>query len=49
MAGFGHTLQALAFITSLSDEPIEKYVDLYYSVEKFRVAYSQLISAMLDK
>jgi hypothetical protein len=40
---------ALAFITSLSDEPIEKHVDLYYSIEKFRVAYSQLIPAMLDK
>ena len=40
---------ALAFITSLSDEPIEKYVGLYYSVEKFGVAYSQLILAMHDK
>jgi hypothetical protein len=40
---------ALAFITSLSDVPIEKYVDLYYSVDKFRVAYSQLIPAMPDK
>ena len=30
---------ALAFITSLSNAPIENYVDLYYSVEKFRVAY----------
>ena len=38
---------ALAFITSLSDAPIEQHVDLYYSVEKFRVAYSQLIPAML--
>jgi len=40
---------ALAFITSLSDAPIENYVDLYYSVEKFRVAYNQLIPAMPDK
>jgi hypothetical protein len=40
---------ALAFIISLSDEPIEKYVDLYYSIEKFRVTYSQLIPAMFDK
>ena len=40
---------ALAFITSLSDAPIENYVDLYYSVEKFSVAYSQLIPAMPDK
>jgi hypothetical protein len=39
---------ALAFITSL-DAPIENYFDLYYSVEKFRVAYSQLIPAMPDK
>jgi hypothetical protein len=31
---------ALAFITSLSDAPIENYVDLYYSVEKFRLVYS---------
>ena len=40
---------ALAFITSLSDAPIENYVDLYYSVEKFRVAYNQLIPARPDK
>jgi len=39
---------ALAFITSLSDAPIENYVDLYYSVEKFKVTYSQLIPAMPD-
>jgi hypothetical protein len=40
---------ALAFITSLPDEPIDKYVDFNYSVEKFRVAYSQLIPAIPDK
>jgi len=40
---------ALAFVTSLSDEPIEKYVDFYYSTEKFRAAYSQLIPAMPNK
>ena len=40
---------ALAFITSLSDAPIENYVDLYYSVDKFRVAYNQVIHAMPDK
>jgi hypothetical protein len=39
---------ALAFITSLSDAPIEQYVDLYYSADKFS-AYSQLIPAMPDK
>jgi len=40
---------ALAFITSLSNSPIEQYVDMYYCIEKFRVAYSQLIPAMPDK
>ena len=40
---------ALAFITSLSDSPLQNYVDLYYSVEKFRLAYSQPIPAMPDK
>jgi hypothetical protein len=44
---------ALTFITSL-DAPIEQYVDFYYlvdkfRVDKFRVAYSQLIPAMPDK
>ena len=40
---------ALAFITSLTNEPIEKHVDLYYSIEKFRVAYSALIPALPDE
>jgi len=40
---------ALAFITSLPNAPIEKYVDLYYSIDKFRVAYSSLIPTMADK
>jgi hypothetical protein len=40
---------ALAFITSLPNAPIEKYVDLYYSIEKFRAAYSALIPALPDK
>ena len=40
---------ALAFITSLSDSPLQNYVDLYYSVEKFGLAYSQPIPAMPDK
>jgi hypothetical protein len=31
---------ALAFIT-YQDAPIESYVDLYYSIERFRVAYSE--------
>jgi hypothetical protein len=39
---------ALVFITSLR-EPLEKYVDKYYSVAKFRVVYECLIPAMPDK
>ena len=39
---------AIAFITSMK-EPLEKYVDLYYSVERFRAAYDQHIPAMTDK
>ncbi|WVZ50609.1 LOW QUALITY PROTEIN: hypothetical protein U9M48_001849 [Paspalum notatum var. saurae] len=39
---------AIAFITSLR-EPLEKYVDMYYSTQKFRVAYETLIPAMPDK
>ena len=42
-------IHALAFITSLPDEPIEKHVDLYYSVEKCRAAYRGLIPALSDK
>jgi hypothetical protein len=40
---------ALAFITSLSDAHIKNYVDSYYSIEKFRAAYAELIPAMPDK
>jgi hypothetical protein len=40
---------ALAFITSLANEPIDKHVDLYYSIEKFRAAYNALIPALPDK
>ena len=39
---------AIAFITFLR-EPLEKYVDTYYSVEKFKTAYGALIPAMTDK
>lgn len=39
---------AIAFITMLR-EPLEKYVDLYYSVEKFRAAYVNLIPSLPDK
>jgi hypothetical protein len=39
---------AIAFITSLN-EPLEKYVNKYYSVETFRAAYDTLIPAMPDK
>ena len=34
---------AIAFITSLSNAALDNYVDPYYSVDKFRVAYAQLI------
>ncbi|KAM0838195.1 hypothetical protein ACQ4PT_061129 [Festuca glaucescens] len=40
---------ALAFITSLSNGHIKNYIDLYYSTDKFRAAYVQLIPAMPDK
>ncbi|WVZ73983.1 hypothetical protein U9M48_022224 [Paspalum notatum var. saurae] len=40
---------AIAFITSLSDKSMENYVDHYYSIEKFRAAYAQLIPALPDK
>ncbi|CAN6180907.1 unnamed protein product, partial [Urochloa humidicola] len=40
---------AIAFITSLANAPSESYVDLYYSTEKFRTAYAQLIPAIPDK
>jgi hypothetical protein len=40
---------ALAFITALPNAPIDKYVDFYYSIEKFRVVYSELIPAIPDK
>lgn len=40
---------AIAFITSLPNAPLEKYVDMYYSVEKFRAAYEHLIPAIADK
>ncbi|WVZ50255.1 hypothetical protein U9M48_001529, partial [Paspalum notatum var. saurae] len=40
---------AIAFITSLSDNSMENYVDHYYSIEKFRAAYAQLIPALPDK
>jgi hypothetical protein len=31
---------AISFITSLTNTPLHKYVDMYYSIEKFRAAYS---------
>ena len=34
---------AIAFITSLHSASLENYVDLYYSIEKFRAAYCQCI------
>lgn len=40
---------ALAFITSLTNAHLQNYVDSCYSIDKFRVAYEQLIPAMVDK
>ena len=40
---------AISFIASLTNAPLVNYVDMYYSIEKFRAAYSQLIPAMVDK
>ncbi|XBI93094.1 hypothetical protein VPH35_030022 [Triticum aestivum] len=40
---------ALAFITSPVNAHIQNYVDSYYSIDKFRAAYGQLIPAMCDK
>ena len=40
---------AIAFITAKTNSSLESYVDLYYSVWKFRIAYEQLIPAMPDK
>lgn len=41
-------LHAIAFITKMG-QPLENYVDSYYSVEKFRAAYENLIPALTDK
>ncbi|WVZ90494.1 LOW QUALITY PROTEIN: hypothetical protein U9M48_036792 [Paspalum notatum var. saurae] len=40
---------ALAYITSLPNARIENYVDMCYSIDKFRAAYAELIPAMPDK
>jgi hypothetical protein len=39
---------AIAFFTYFR-EPLEKYVDMFYSIEKFKAAYEALIPAMRDK
>ena len=41
--------QAIAYITSISSAHLEDYVDEYYSVEKFKVAYQGSIPSILDK
>ncbi|CAO2152752.1 unnamed protein product, partial [Urochloa humidicola] len=41
-------LHAIAFITKMG-QPLENYVDSYYSAEKFRSAYENLIPALTDK
>jgi hypothetical protein len=40
---------AIATITSFRNEKIEDYVDMCYSVEKFRATYEGVIPAILDK
>ena len=40
---------AIAYITSIPGAHLEDYVDEYYSVEKFKVAYQGSIPSMLDK
>lgn len=42
-------VHAIAFITSLTNVPLENYVYSYYSVQIFRAAYDHLIPAMPDK
>ncbi|WVZ50013.1 LOW QUALITY PROTEIN: hypothetical protein U9M48_001312, partial [Paspalum notatum var. saurae] len=42
-------LHAIAMITSIRNEKLEDYVDMYYLVEKFRAAYAGLIPALPDK
>ena len=39
---------AIAFITHLG-EPLENYVHMFYSVDKFKAAYEALIPALPDK
>jgi hypothetical protein len=39
---------AIVFITYLR-EPLDKYIDMYYSIVKFKVAYEAPIPAMTDK
>ena len=40
---------AIAYITSIPGAHLEDYVDEYYSVEKFRVAYEGSIPSIPDK
>jgi hypothetical protein len=42
-------MHALAFICSINGAEIQKYVDDYYSVEKFKAAYVGRIPSMTDK
>ncbi|WVZ49602.1 hypothetical protein U9M48_000944 [Paspalum notatum var. saurae] len=42
-------LHAIAMITSIRNEKLEDYVDMYFSVEKFRKAYEGIIPALPDK
>jgi hypothetical protein len=40
---------AISFITSLDNVPLEKYADMYYSIDKYRATYGHLIPTMTDK
>ena len=48
--GYMESAHIQYYVAALKTFPeIQNYVDLYYSVEKFRLAYSQPIPAMPDK
>lgn len=40
---------AIALITSIQNKKVEDYVDMYFSIEKFKAAYEGVIPALPDK
>jgi hypothetical protein len=42
------SVRIIAFITLFGNEPLDNYVDLFYSVQDFQAAYAQLILALKD-